>query len=188
MNSPIKQTTESNKTIPINNKPTINSNINKETKTTTKTTTQPKIKDLIQRLKTINQNKTTPKTSPQTPSNIVQTLRQNYTTNGTPSTPKPPTIQVPKLPNTPKLPTVPVPKLLIKTPCSQKRKLSYDMELETPNSHSKTRLLNAPVSKGDDSSAKHDFQERTKLKLSKSLWKLFFSGEIFSKTLYYPRS
>ena len=74
---------------------------------------------------------------------------------------KPQTIHETKLPNTPKLHTVS--KLHTKTPCSQKRKLSYDMELETPNSHSKTRLLNASESKGENTSAKHDFQVRTKL-------------------------
>ena len=124
-----------------------------------KTTTQPKIKDLILKLKTINQTKTTPKTIPKPTINNVQTLKQNYSND--PSTPKLPTIT--NTPSTPKPLNTTKPKLLIQTPSSQKRKLSNDMELETPISHSKTRLLDTPVRKGSKTPAKYDFQAKTKL-------------------------
>ena len=80
---------------------------------------------------------------------------------------------MPNTPSTPKLLSITKPKLLITTPGSQKRKLSKDMEIETPNSHSKTRLLNTSVRKGTKTPAKYDFQARTKLifKSEDSLYK-----------------
>ena len=78
---------------------------------------------------------------------MVQTLKQNYT----------------KTPSTLKLPN----QYYLKTPCSQKRKLSEDEDLETPTNYMKTRLLNTSVRKGETSSAKLDFQVRTKLQFRK---------------------
>ena len=72
------------------------------------------------------------------------------------------------------------PKLLIQTPSSQKRKLSNDMELETPISHSKTRLLDTPVRKGSKTPAKYDFQAKTKLIFKESEDFLYKGDEEFS--------